>query len=101
MIFSILHPVLCPSSLTTLPGWEGVQTLLMDCPVCRQQFSILVRQDGLPDATRAIWTLSQPPGNSSWAAVSLAPSIIQHPVTHNRTACPAHFSVANGQVVLH
>ena len=101
MTFPLLHPILCASWLSTLPGWERVQTLVLDCPVCKQQFTINVRQDGPADMVRAIWTLKQPPGNSSWAAVSLEPSIQLHPHARQLPACPAHFSITNGQVLMH
>ena len=98
MSTSQLHPTLCVA--ITAPGYEHCQTLVLDCPVCRQQFSIQVHE-GLPDMVRRIWQLKQPPGNSSWAAVSIYPSIQEHPQARNVAKCNAHFSIDAGQVVLH
>jgi len=88
-------------SLPGTPAYEDCREMVMACPICHERFNIWIRMGGPYDMAKHIWKWTQPAGNSSWSAVTLEPSIQMHPHAKDKPPCPAHFSVQNGQVVLH
>ena len=99
MKFTDLNPLLSGSS--EVPGFTDCHQLTMDCPVCRNQIVIYVHLNGREDMSRSIWQLTVNPDASGWDSATILPSIQMHPVSRKQPACPGHWTVAGGEVVLH
>ena len=92
MKFSELNPALFGLVGEKYP--EGATNeLVMDCPWCKQRFSILVKFGGGP-TVHPVWGLTVP--NNDFDQATVTPSIAMHPVPKGPRQC--HFSVIAGEV---
>jgi hypothetical protein len=100
MKFSELNPEIRG---TEAKGYEGCNEFRVTCPICHQPFSFYARLNGPEDRTKAIWQwthVSNFPAGSAWDSITVEPSIQNHPHARNLPACPAHFSIIKGEVVM-
>ncbi len=79
------------------PKLVGKQ-LTIDCPLCKEAFSIDVNYQGDP-ISPATWGLKHPEGIFNWDTVTITPSINLHPQSRKKQKCQAHFSIINGTIV--
>ena len=92
MKFSECNPALFGLLSDKYP--EGATNeLVMDCPQCKQRFSILVKFGGGKTA-HPVWGLTVP--SNDWDQATITPSIANHPVAKGPRMC--HFSVINGEI---
>jgi hypothetical protein len=82
---------------------EGLNDLMLDCPLCKRRFVVRCRLGGpvdaqqrAEDALEHIWAWhADAPG---WDHFTLEPSIQNHPVDRKSPPCPAHFCITKGEI---
>ncbi len=84
-------------TLNPMLGGNGKE-LTFNCPKCGERFPISVNYQGAQQEP-ATWGLTHPINNFNWNLVTLSPSIANHPQSHKKPKCDAHFSIINGIVV--
>ena len=75
-------------------SWE----LGLDCPKCGRRFSI--RVSSWPHPIHPMWQIiGMDHSREGWDAISIFPSINNHPRGRNWPQCDAHFTITDGQVL--
>lgn len=81
-----------------LAEYKGCNQLTFDCPMCGGRVQIYCRLDSAPDEALRIWKWSYEAERYDWDAITITPSIGNHPVARNQLPCAAHFQITSGKV---
>jgi hypothetical protein len=88
-----------PSKLSDLnPKLIGSQ-LIINCPVCKNIFSIDINYQSNSSTNPNRWSLTHPENIFDWDSVTIYPSIMNHPQARDKNTCNAHFSIVNGNIL--
>ena len=102
MRLSELNPIIT-GCLDDSGPYVGCNEFSFDCPICKCRIVIHCRLNGPANQSSALWEwridLSRIK-NNSWDAITVQPSIQNHPVSRKEIQCAAHISILNGEVIL-